>query len=457
MKKIKRLKEIIEQAGNFLRVDLWKTDLIESRTIFAILLKPLQIILLTINGFNKDKCYLMASALTFWSLLSIVPVAALAFGIASGFGFQKMLEQLLLEKMPGQQEIILQVVNFSHSLLEKTKGGLIAGAGVLFLFWSVIKILGNIEDSFNDIWKLSKSRTLVRKIGDYLALMIICPFIFIVSSSVNFFITTTIKRFTEQNHLPDFFSPIMFFSLKLFPYILIWTLFTFIYIIMPNTKVKFTSGLLGGIVAGTAYQLIQWGYISFQVGVSGYNTIYGSFAALPMFLLWLQISWLIVLVGTELSFSYQNIEKYALKEDVDKTSVTFKRLLTLKIMHLLIHFFYQGKQALTEAEISKALELPENFVAPILGELVDCRLVSCVRRDNDESASFQPALDINKLSIYYILNALDKHGTDVIPLKKDPSLEALSKSLKTMELAVKKSNANILLKDLQYHGNQTTA
>ena len=452
MKKIKRLKEIIERAWNFLRVDLWKTDPTESRAIFTALFKPLQIILLTIHGFNKDKCYLMASALTFWSLLSIVPVAALAFGIASGFGFEKMLEQLLLEKMPGQQEIILQVVNFSHSLLEKTKGGLIAGAGVLFLFWSVIKILGNIEDSFNDIWKLTKSRTLARKIGDYLALMIICPFIFIVSSSVNLFITTSIKRLTEQNHLPDLFSPIIFFGLKSIPYILTWTLFTFIYIIMPNTKVKFSSGLLSGIVAGTAYQLIQWGYISFQIGVSGHNAIYGSFAALPMFLLWLQISWLVVLVGTELSFNHQNIEKYALKQDADKISLTFKRLLTLKIMHLLIEFFYQGKQPLTKVQISKTLELPENFVTRILDELVDCRLVSCIRRDDDESASFQPALDINQLSIYYILNALDNHGTDVIPLKKDSSFEALSKSLKTMELAVKKSNANILLKDLQYHG-----
>ena len=455
MKKIKGLKEIIERAWDFLRADLWKTDLTKSRTIFTPLFKPLQIILLTAHGFNKDKCYLMASALTFWSLLSIVPVAALVFGIASGFGFEKMLEQLLLEKMPGQQEIILQVVDFSHSLLEKTKGGLIAGAGVLFLFWSVIKILGNIEDSFNDIWKLSKSRTLTRKIGDYLALMIICPFIFIVSSSVNFFITTSIKRLTEQQTLPDIFSPLIFFSLKLIPYILIWTLFTFIYIIMPNTRVKLSSGLLGGIVAGTAYQLIQGGYISFQVGVSGYNAIYGSFAALPMFLLWLQISWLIVLAGTELSFSHQNIEKYAPRQDINKISLTFKRLSALKIMHLLIHFFYQGKKPLTEAEISKNLKLPKNFVARILGELVDCRLVSCIRTDDDEIASFQPALDINKLSIYYILDAMDKHGTALIMLKKDPSLEALSKSLKAMELAVKKSNANILLKDLQYNGNQT--
>nr|MBL0716419.1 YihY/virulence factor BrkB family protein [Desulfobacterales bacterium] len=291
---------------------------------------------------------------------------------------------------------------------------------------------------------------------DYLALMIICPFIFIVSSSVNFFITTTIKRLTEQQTLLDIFSPFIFFSLKLIPYILIWTLFTFIYIIMPNTRVKLSSGLLGGIVAGTAYQLIQGVYISFQVGVSGYNAIYGSFAALPMFLLWLQMSWLIVLAGTELSFSHQNIEKYALKQnDDDNISLTFKRLSALNIMHLLIHFFSQGKKALTEAEISKNLELPKNFVARILGELLDCRLVSCIRTDDDEIASFQPALDINKLSIYYILDAMDKHGTDFIPLKKDPSLEALSKSLKTMELAVKKSNANILLKDLQYNENQT--
>lgn len=447
---MKRIKDIIEQCKNFLRADLYKIDLTKSQTMCMAPVKFLQIILLTIREFNKDKCYLMASALTFWSLLSIVPVAALAFGIASGFGLDKMLEQLLLEKMPGQEDIIVQIVGFSNSLLERTKGGLIAGIGVLFLFWSVIKVLGNIESSFNDIWNLSKSRTLSRKIGDYLSLMIIFPFIFIISSSVTVFIKTGITQLTEKIDLFDIISPIIFFSLKLTPYILVWTLFTFIYIIMPNTKVKFSSGLLGGIVAGTLYQLIQWGYITFQVGVSGYNAIYGSFAALPMFLLWLQISWLVVLVGTELSFVHQNIEKKAFKQGACKISLTFKRLLALKIMHLVIKIFSQGKQPLTEIEISKTLDLPETLISSILDKLVDCHIISCVSTDN-EIASFQPALDINKLSIYYILNALDKSGKDFVPPKNDPLFNALFKSLNRLELAVKSSKANILLKDLKYN------
>ncbi|MCD6225107.1 MAG: YihY/virulence factor BrkB family protein [Deltaproteobacteria bacterium] len=450
MNYLKKTSSAFYSILDFQQAGIWRIRLSDQSPVKRLMIKSLQIILLAIHGFNKDKCSLMASALTFWSLLSIVPVAALAFGIASGFGFAKMLEKLLLEKMPGQEEVILQVVDFSHSLLEKTKGGLIAGIGVLFLFWAVIKVLGNIERSFNDIWKLDKARTLVRKIGDYLSLMIICPFIFIVSSSVTLFITTRITQLTERIDLLGIISPFIFFSFKLAPYILIWILFTFIYMIMPNTKVNFSSGLLGGIAAGTLYQLIQWGYITFQVGVSNYNAIYGSFAALPMFLLWLQISWLVVLAGTELSYAHQSLDKNTSGPDAGEISLTLKRLLTLQIVHLLVKNFALCKKPFTEARISESLGAPEKIVSSLLGELMDCKIVSCVCPDDGEIAAYQPAVDIRKLSINYILNAMDKRGIDDIPLKKSDGFDVLSQSLQTMKEALEQSKANILLMDLEY-------
>jgi membrane protein len=433
----------------FQQSGIWKIRLSDQSPVKRLLIKSLQVILLAISGFHKDKCYLMASALTFWSLLSIVPVAALAFGIASGFGFEKLFEKLLLEKMPGQEDVILQIVDFSHSLLEKTKGGLIAGIGVLLLFWALIKVLGNIEQSFNDIWKLDESRTLIRKIGDYLSLMVICPFIFIVSSSVTLFITTRITQLTERIALLGIISPLIFFSFKLAPYVLIWILFTFIYIIMPNTRVNFSSGLLGGIAAGTLYQLIQWGYITFQVGVSNYNAIYGSFAALPMFLLWLQISWLVVLAGTELAYAHQNFDENIFEPDAGEISLTLKRLLTLQIVHLLVKNFALCKEPLTEAQISESLGAPQKIVSSLLGELMDCKIVSCVCPNDEEIVAYQPAVDIRKLSICYILDAMDKQGIDDIPLKKSDGFDILSQSLKTMKETLEQSGANILLMDIE--------
>jgi len=294
----------------FFKTDIWRIRLrdLPRRKAFAI--KQLRILFLTLHGFSYDKCPLRASALTFYSLLSIVPVAALAFGIAKGFGFAKRLETLLYEKLPGQEDVLTQVIAFANSLLENTKGGVIAGIGIAVLFWSLIKVLSHIESSFNAIWEIKKHRSIGRKISDYLSIALICPILVIMSSSVTVFITTQIKHITEKVALLGMFSPIIFFFLKLLPYGLIWILFTTIYIFMPNTRVNFSSGIIAGVFAGTLYQIVQWAYINFQVLVAKYNAIYGSFAALPLFLIWLQISWLIVLFGAEISFSYQNVHTH---------------------------------------------------------------------------------------------------------------------------------------------------
>ena len=219
---------------------------------------------------------------------------------------------------------------------------------------------------------------------------------------------------------------------------------------MPNTRVKFSSGLLSGIAAGTLYQLIQWGYITFQVGVSNNNAIYGSFAALPMFLLWLQISWLVVLAGTELSYAHQSLDKNTFGPDAGEISLTLKRLLTLQIVYLLVKNFALCKEPFTGVRISESLGAPEKIVSSLLGELMDCKIVSCVCQDDGEVAAYQPAVDIRKLSIYYILNAMDKRGIDDISLKKSDELDLLSQSLQTMKEALEQSKANILLMDLEY-------
>ncbi|MFH2218870.1 MAG: YihY/virulence factor BrkB family protein, partial [Pseudomonadota bacterium] len=260
---------------DFFKTGIWRVRLRDLPRRKAFFIKQLRILFLTIQGFNHDKCPLRASALTFYSLLSIVPVAAMAFGIAKGFGFAKRLENLLYEKLPGQEEVLTQVIAFANTLLENTKGGVIAGIGIAVLLWSVIKVLSHIEGSFNAIWEIRKHRSIGRKITDYLSIMLICPFLLIMSSSVTVFITTQIKHITEKVALIGLFSPIIFFFLKLIPYGLVWVLFTTIYIFLPNTRVDFRSGIVGGVFAGTLYQIIQWTYINFQVLVAKYNAIYG--------------------------------------------------------------------------------------------------------------------------------------------------------------------------------------
>jgi membrane protein len=292
----------VSSTLQFLKSDIWRlqADKLTPRRSFWI--RQLRIFLLTIRRFNLDKCELRASALTYYSLLSIVPVVALAFAVAKGFGFEKILAQELMAKLQGHEETAQMIIGFAQSLLENTKGGAIAGVGIVLLFWTVIKVLGNVEKSFNDIWGVKTARAMGRKFADYLSVMMICPVLLIIASSVTVLITTRVSSMLERLSFMGYLADVLIFVLKLLPYGVIWLVFTFIYVFMPNTKVALKSALWGGIFAGTIYQLVQLAYISFQIGVSNYGAIYGSFAALPLFLVWLQLSWLIVLLGAELSF-----------------------------------------------------------------------------------------------------------------------------------------------------------
>ena len=335
--------KLIQKAADFMKHDIWRIRRTKLSPGKSFILNLVRVLLLSIRGFDEDKCQLRASALTFYSLVSIVPVAAMAFGIAKGFGFEKILEEQLRNKLAGHEDILANIIQFSHALLANTQGGLIAGIGLVVLFWAVLKVLGQIEYSFNDIWGIKEKRTFGRMFGDYLSLMLICPVILILSGGVTVFVTTQVNLIMEKFTILGSFSPIIFFLLKLLPYTLLWGLFTFLYIFMPNTKVKLSAGLIAGIIAGTTFQIVQWVYITFQIGVVQYNAIYGSFAALPLFLAWIQLSWLIVLYGAELSFAYQNVDTYEFEPDALQASHRLKTLLSLQITHHLIQNFIRER------------------------------------------------------------------------------------------------------------------
>ena len=439
---------MISKFLNFIKTDIWRIRLKDLSRRKSFLIKQLRIILLALRGFDEDKCQLRASALTFFSLLSIVPFVAMGFGIAKGFGFEKLLQAQLLGRFPGQEEILSQVIGFAHSLLENTRGGMIAGVGVVVLFWTVIKVLGNVERSFNDIWGIKQPRKLGRKFSDYLSIMLICPILLIMSSSITVFITTQIKFITQKIYLLGAISPIIFFFVKLLPYSVIWILFTFIYIFMPNTKVNFKSGLLAGIVAGSIYELVQWAYVAFQVGVAKYNAIYGSFAALPLFLVWLQVSWLIILFGAEISFAHQNVEMYEFEPDALRVSYSFKKLLAVRAVHLLVKNFMKGEKPFTATAISQMLEIPIRLTRQIIYELTESGVISEVKTQEYKETAYQPARDIQSLSIKYVIDAMDQRGVDNIPISQSQELIDLLDSLQKFGNIIEKSPANKLLKDI---------
>jgi len=436
---------MIKKALDFITTDIWRIQLKNIQGTKAILIKQLRMVLASLKGFNEDECQLKASALTFYSLLSIVPVLAMAFGIAKGFGFAQMLETQIVEKLQGQEQVASQAINFANALLENTKGGVVAGVGVAVLFWSVIKVLGNIEKSFNAIWGVKEARSIGRKFSDYLSIMLLCPVMLISAGSITVFISTQIAAITENVALLGFFSPVIFFLLKLLPYCVLWLLFSFIYIFMPNTKVNLKSGILGGIVGGTIFQIAQGAYIFFQVGVAKYNAIYGSFAALPLFLVWLQISWLIVLFGAEVSFAHQNVDTYEFEPDCLNASWSFKRIFSLRIVNLLSKNFHEGKKPITDNEIAHTLEGPIRLVRESLFDLVTCGILSELNTNEYKSTAYQPAQDVNKLTIQYVIYALDGMGSENMPLDESEEMKKISDNLAIFHETIKNSPANIAL------------
>ena len=439
--------QIFQQLINFFDRDIWRihTKKLPPRKSFFI--KQLRVIVLAIREFRGNQCQLNASALTFYTLLSVVPVMAMAFGIAKGFGFDQLLETQLLAKFPGQEETIGQIIGFANNLLKDAQGGIVAGVGVIVLFWTVIKVLNSIETSFNDIWGIKKGRSFGRKVSDYLSIMLICPFFVIASSGVTVFLGTQVELIVQKLAFLGSLGSLVLLSLHILPYVIMWLLFTFIYVFMPNTKVNLSSGIIGGILAGTIYQIVQVIYIKFQVGVGNANVIYGSFAALPLFLIWLQLSWRIVLFGTEVSFAHQNVDTYEFEHDCLNVSHAFKRMLSLQIATILVKRFVDGQPPLTASEISDQIDVPIRLVQNILFELTEAGIVSENKDATYKQSSYQPARDINQLTIYFVNDALDKKGVSDIPVVRTSELVKIQEALKDFEDRIKHSPANCLLKE----------
>lgn len=428
--------------------DVWKMSLHDKSKQYSFLIRQIRIILVAFKGFMEDRVSLRASALTFYTLLSVVPIAAMGFGIAKGFGFDNRMEEFIVANFKGQEEVMNWIIDMTYDVLEGVEGGLLAGIGLIVLIWSVMQVLTNIENSFNAIWQVKKSRRFVRKLSDYLSIMLIAPLLIIISSSLSVYISTRIESVAQNVEVIQTVSPYVDSALRLLPYTLVWLLFTLIYMIMPNTKVKFKYALIAGIIAGTIFQVTQWGYIHFQVGVSTYSALYGTFAALPLFLAWLQISWLIVLLGAEISFAYQNVEKYEFEAGSLNISNHDKRLVSLFLMRNIIKNFQEGKEPLTSTQLSQELGIPMRLVRDLMFNLVKANIVNETVTESPRENGYQPAIDVNLIDIKFVLDRLDAIGTDQVTVNESESWLRLANAHEELINSMKTAASNVLLKDV---------
>jgi membrane protein len=427
---------------------IWHTPHSEISKGKKFLFKQLRIIVLAARGFSNDKVQLRASALTFYSLLSVIPVAAIGFAIAKGFGLDQDLYKIISDKFSTYQEILDPVLQKARSAIDETRGGYIAGVGVVILFWSVMSLLNHIESSFNHIWQIKYSRPWHRKVTDYLTIMIIAPVFIILSSSITIFVSKDLTNYISRAPILEFFKPIVSLLIKFAPYLLIWVTMTILFIIMPNVKVKFKPALISGIIAGTILQIIQWLYVDLQFGITKLNAIYGSFAAVPLFIIWMQSNWIVVLLGAELSFANQNVARYEFESESLNISNYQKRALVLMILQLIIRNFSVGEKPVSAEHVASSLKIPVRLARDIIQDLTSVKLLSVIHENETKESLYQPAIDINKLTISYVFSRLDKKGVEHRMVVKNKDYIKVIEILEKFDRLIAKSDSNVLIKDL---------
>jgi membrane protein len=443
---------MIGKIITFFTTGIWQLPIEGLSSIKAYSIRSLRVITLAVRKYIQHDSSRTATVLTYYSLLNIVPLFAVVFAMAKGFGLQKFVVKQITEmaqKANWQANVTDQFIHFAESVLTQANGGVIAGVGVVLLLWTVISILGKIEDSFNIIWEVKKPRTLMRKFTDYLTILLVAPVLLAISSSITIVATSQINVIVQNIKLLGAFSSVIFLLLKLLPYVTMWLLLTFIYLIMPNEKVPIRSGIIGAVVAGTLFQVVQWVYIKFQIGVASQSAIYGSFAALPLFLGWLQISWMIMLFGLEIAHANEHYETFGFHPDYARVGSASKKLLVLRIYHLLVKRFAAGEKALTLPEIAHSLKIPVSFVRQMLSDLSAKGLVVEIAKGTRKEASFQPGRSIEEITVKEVLDAYERgEDTGFTSVQSDESAEKLALYIKTLYEAMDRSPGNVKLKDV---------
>jgi membrane protein len=410
-----QLKNFVGKIRNWFAFSLWQVEEEGLGRIRRFFLRQLQVLVLVYREFLADRCILQASALTYFTLLAIVPLFALTFALLKGFGAQQALEPIILERLTvGSEEMVTAIIGY----IERTNFGSLGVIGLITFLATVVALLTNVEQTFNLIWGAGEARSPFRRFADYFSVLIFAPILLFAAISM----TTTLESqiFVQQLMEMAFVGELIYALFRFLPYVAMWAAFIFLYTFMPNVKVQFRAALVGGIFGGTLWQLAQWGYVTFQVGVSRYNAIYGTMAALPILMVWIYISWLIVLLGAEVAYAWQN--QKIIRREMREQKINFlnQEMVALSIMMVVARTFLQGEKPWNLQRISEVLSLPPRLTRLTLDELLRLRLLSEVHMAEEEDFAYQPAMSPQQLHVHAIFKALREDGVALNRLENIP-------------------------------------
>lgn len=421
---IHQAKRNYEEGRQFFNESLWEIDLAGLSASRAFVYHTLRVAYLAGKDFIEDLCPLRASALSYTTLLSLVPLLAFMFAIAKGFGAQDQLGPWLLEKVrtssvPEMLTVTQQILTFVNRYLEETRTGALGTFALLFLLYTILRTLGTIETSFNEIWGIQSPRTFLRKFSDYLSILAVGPILVITAIGI----TTSLSSSRVVQHLYQIglFSTALELLVYFLPYFTLWVAFTLLYLFIPNTRVRFSSALTGGIVGGTLWQFTFWAYVHLQIGISGYNAIYASFASIPIFLIWLYTSWILVLIGAEISFAHQNVETHRMERRTFSVSHASRELIALRFMTSICRRFAEGAPPLSAEELSHSLTVPVHLAREVLSQLSSIQILIEIP---GKRTTYQPARPPEKITAMEVFQVLRHYGS-ALQLKEDQGTHQL--------------------------------
>ena len=295
--KIDSLRKRAAQMWHYGSVGVW------SERTNGLRVKIIKTVNLSVRSFMSSDIQTQACAMTYRTVLAIVPALAMLFALGRGFGLQAVLENEIYSIFHAQREAITRMLAFVDSYLNQASEGVFVGIGILFLLWTLISLVSSVEDSFNGIWGVKEGRSIWRKVTDYTAMLLILPVLMICAGGLNILLSSALNTVFHFK----FLTPLISVFIEAGSWIFTWLFFTAVYMLIPNAKVKFANAFIAGIIAGTGFLILQWVFVTGQMYVAKYNAIYGSVSFIPLMLIWFQLVWVITLSGAVLCFASQNI------------------------------------------------------------------------------------------------------------------------------------------------------
>ena len=387
---------------------IWSVNEKQLNRLEKLGLTVLKRFVITWECITKNNIMNYASALTYSSMLAAVPVLAIIFAIARGFGFDTIIETKLRSSLEGNPDIADTILYFVESYLQHTKGGVFIGIGIIFLLYTLLSLTANIEQAFNTIWYVKRSRTISRQIIDYIGVFLLLPFVVVITSGLNIFLQTF------STLLPDtrLLSKTMSFFLHVSPVIFAILIFMLLFKLMPNTRVKWKHTIFPSILTGMVFMAVEWLYVHYQIKLSAYNAIYGSFAAIPLFMLWMQISWYICLFGAQLCYANQRLQTYAFERISDELSRRYRDTLILLLMSRICKHFASGLKPFTAHRLAVNTHLPDSLVGILLDELTRVQLLVEAHNEPGDEPYYLPAIDIHRITVRMVTRRIDSHGIE---------------------------------------------